>query len=78
MPPLLDPNNIYAANRAGNLSPTVERFPARVYVPNTDSNSVDVIDPVSLKVVEHSRSAASRSTSRRRTTFGTVGPERSR
>ena len=53
MPPLLDPNNIYAANRAGNLSPTVARFPERVYVPNTVSNSVDVIDPVSLKVIDH-------------------------
>jgi YVTN family beta-propeller protein len=53
MPPLLEPDNIYAANRAGNLSPNVARFPERVYVPNTVSNSVDVIDPVSLKVIDH-------------------------
>src|SRR5262249_35204914 len=53
MPPLLDPDNIYAAARAGNLSPTVADFPSRVYVPNTVSNTVDVIDPVSFKVVGH-------------------------
>lgn len=53
MPPLLDPHNIYAADHSGNLSPSVERFPARIYVPNTVSNTVDVIDPVSFKVVGH-------------------------
>jgi YVTN family beta-propeller protein len=53
MPPLLDPNNIYAANRAGNLSASVTRFPERIYVPNTVTNDVDVIDPVSLKVIGH-------------------------
>ena len=53
MPPLLDPHNIYEADRAGRLNPAVERFPARVYVPNTVSNTVDVIDPASFKVVEH-------------------------
>jgi len=53
MPPLLDPNNIYAALRPGNLSPTVAQFPSRVYVPNTVSNTVDVIDPASFKVIDH-------------------------
>jgi len=53
MPPLLDPHNLYEADRAGRLNPAVERFPARVYVPNTVSNTVDVIDPVTFKVVEH-------------------------
>jgi len=53
MPPLLDPHNIYAADRSGNVSETIARFPSRVYVPNTGSNSVDVIDPVSFKVVDH-------------------------
>src|SRR5690242_16707717 len=51
MPPLLDPNNIYAANRAGNVSPNVAKFPQRVYVPNTVSNTVDVIDPATFKVI---------------------------
>ena len=53
MPPILDPGNIYAADRPGNLSPSVARFPSRIYVPNSVSNSVDVIDPVSFKVVDH-------------------------
>jgi YVTN family beta-propeller protein len=53
MPGLLDPDNIYAADRAGNLSPAVARFPARIYVPNTGSDSVDVIDPASFTVIDH-------------------------
>jgi Uncharacterized conserved protein len=53
MPALLDPRNIYAASRPGELSPTVAQFPTRIYVPNSGSNSVDVIDPVSFKIVEH-------------------------
>jgi YVTN family beta-propeller protein len=53
MPAVLDPHNIYAAARPGNLSPNVARFPSRIYVPNSGSNSVDVIDPVSFKVIEH-------------------------
>lgn len=53
MPPLPDSNDIYAADRAGSLSPTVADYPQRVYVPNAVSNTVDVIDPVSFKVVGH-------------------------
>jgi len=53
MPALLDPRNIYAANRPGELSPAVAQFPTRIYVPNSGSNTVDVIDPVSFKIVEH-------------------------
>src|SRR5581483_7477336 len=52
MPPLLDPNNVWAATRPGNLSPVVAKFPARVYVPNTISNTVDVIDPETFKVID--------------------------
>src|SRR5881396_603489 len=52
MPPVLDPNDIYAADRPGNLTPTVRNFPNRVYVPNTESNTVTVIDPASYKVIE--------------------------
>ena len=44
MPPLLDPDDVYAATRPGKLSPVVRRFPARVYVPNGTSGTVDVID----------------------------------
>ncbi|GAC1367338.1 MAG: hypothetical protein NVSMB32_12290 [Actinomycetota bacterium] len=53
MPPVLDPNDIYAANRPGALSPVVKDFPALLYVPNSDANTVDVIDPAAGKVIEH-------------------------
>jgi YVTN family beta-propeller protein len=35
------------------LSPTVASFPNLIYVPNSVSNTVDVIDPVTAKVVNH-------------------------
>jgi len=53
MPPVLDPKDIYAADRPNALSPVVKTFPSLVYVPNSDSNSVDVIDPKTMKVVNH-------------------------
>ncbi|MFF3890450.1 YncE family protein [Streptomyces sp. NPDC001914] len=52
MPPLLDPADVYAADRPGRLSPVVKDFPSRVYVPNTNSNTVSVIDPKTYKVIE--------------------------
>ncbi|WP_406362692.1 hypothetical protein [Streptomyces sp. NBC_01579] len=52
MPPVLDPKDVYAADRAGMMSPVVKNFPARVYVPNTKSNTVSVIDPKTYKVIE--------------------------
>jgi YVTN family beta-propeller protein len=55
MPPVLDPNDIYAADRPNQLSPVVRDFIFRVYVPNTVSNTVDVIDPATYKVVDHFR-----------------------
>jgi YVTN family beta-propeller protein len=45
--------DIYAADRPNNLSPTVKDFPTRVYVPNSDSATVDVIDPATYKIVDH-------------------------
>jgi YVTN family beta-propeller protein len=45
--------NVYAADRAGNLSAVARRARPLVYVPNSDSNSVDVIDQRTFKVVEH-------------------------
>lgn len=51
MPPLLDPRDVYAADRPGKLSPVVRKFPSRVYVPNTNSDTVSVIDPATYKVV---------------------------
>ena len=55
MPPLLDPNDVYSADRAGDLSPVVRGFPARIYVPNSGSNTVDVIDPETHKIIGHFR-----------------------
>ncbi|MFH8982647.1 YncE family protein [Streptomyces varsoviensis] len=52
MPPLLDPHDLYAADRPNALSPVVKDFPSRVYVPNTESDTVSVIDPKTYKVVE--------------------------
>ncbi|MEV4439323.1 YncE family protein [Streptomyces sp. NPDC049577] len=52
MPPLLDPNDLYAADRPNMLSPVVKDFPSRVYVPNTESDTVSVIDPKTYKVIE--------------------------
>ncbi|MBV8295811.1 MAG: beta-propeller fold lactonase family protein [Acidimicrobiia bacterium] len=53
MPPPLAANDVYAADRPGQLSAEVKGFPNLVYVPNSESNSVDVIDPSTFKVVEH-------------------------
>ena len=53
MPPVLNPANLYSEIRAGNLSPAVKGFPARVYVPNSASDTVDVIDPATYKVIDH-------------------------
>lgn len=45
--------DIYAADRPNELSATVKDFPSRVYVPNSESASVDVIDPATYQVVDH-------------------------
>jgi YVTN family beta-propeller protein len=51
IPPLLNPNNVYAADYPGNFSPAVRSDPALVYVPNSLSNTVDVIDQQTFKIV---------------------------
>ena len=43
--------NVYAYDRAGDLSPAVRGDPALVYVPNSMSNSVTVISQRTLKIV---------------------------
>ena len=53
MPPLLDPHNVYSAAAPGKLAEAVKAFPARVYVPNSKSDTVDVIDPATFKIVGH-------------------------
>jgi DNA-binding beta-propeller fold protein YncE len=51
IPPLLSPRNVYAAERPGRLSPVVRHDPALVYVPDSESNRVDVISQRTFKVV---------------------------
>ena len=53
MPPVLDPNNLYAADGPGRLSRVVRGFRPLVYVPNSKSSSVDVIDPETFRIVRH-------------------------
>jgi YVTN family beta-propeller protein len=52
VPPLLDPHDVYAADRPGMLAAAVRDFPPRVYVPNSASNTVSVIDPRTYKVID--------------------------
>jgi YVTN family beta-propeller protein len=47
------PLNVYAADAANALSPVDRRDPALVYVPNSDSNTVDVISQKTFQVVAH-------------------------
>jgi YVTN family beta-propeller protein len=52
VPPPLDPHDVYAADRPGRLAPAVRNFPSRIYVPNSESNTVSVINPNTYKVVD--------------------------
>jgi YVTN family beta-propeller protein len=47
-----DPANLYSETGAGKLSPAVAGALERVYVPNHTANTVTVIDPATLKVVD--------------------------
>jgi len=44
---------VYAADHPGALAATVRHDPARIYVPNSQSATVDVIDQRSAKIVDH-------------------------
>ena len=46
------PVNVYAHTRPTDVSPAVAGVPLRVYVPNSDSASVSVIDPSTMRVVD--------------------------
>lgn len=52
VPPPLDPHDVYAADTPGRLSPVVRNFPDRVYVPNSESNTVSVINPQTHRVID--------------------------
>jgi YVTN family beta-propeller protein len=47
------PANVYAYDGANALSPAVRGVPPRVYVPNSASNTVDVVDQRTFKIVAH-------------------------
>ena len=53
MPAPLEPRDIYAADEPNKLDSVVETFPRRIYVPNSASATVDVIDPATFKIVDH-------------------------
>jgi YVTN family beta-propeller protein len=53
IPALLDRRDVYAAGRPGRLAPWVRGDPPRIYVPNSKSNTVDVIDQRTARVVDH-------------------------
>ena len=52
MPAVADRNNLYREVGANNFSPAVAQALERVYVPNHTANTVSVIDPNSMKVVD--------------------------
>ena len=52
MPPVLDATNLYSETRSGVMSKAVEGALPRVYVPNRSENTVSVIDPATLKVID--------------------------
>src|SRR5438132_9903198 len=45
--------NVYAHTGVGQLSPAVAGVPDRVYVPNSEADTVDVIDPATFRIVDH-------------------------
>jgi DNA-binding beta-propeller fold protein YncE len=53
IPPLLERHDVYAAGRPGLLAPQARHALARVYVPNSQSNTVDVISQKTGKIVDH-------------------------
>jgi YVTN family beta-propeller protein len=58
VPAPLSRRDVYAAGRPGHLAPQTRGALARVYVPNSVSNTVDVIDQRTARVVGHFRTGA--------------------
>jgi len=53
MPPVVDPNNLYSETAGPeHIRPELKDDLVRVYVPNLRGNSVSVIDPAKMKVVD--------------------------
>jgi DNA-binding beta-propeller fold protein YncE len=53
VPKSLSRTNVYAADTPGDLMPAARRARPLIYVPNSQSDSVDEIDPRTFKVVRH-------------------------
>ena len=53
VPALLDAHNVYAADGANQLRGAARFALPRIYVPNSKSDTVDVIDPRTYKIVGH-------------------------
>ena len=47
------PGDVYAHDMPGDMSPAVAGAPNRIYVPNSESDTVDVIDPRTYRVIDH-------------------------
>jgi YVTN family beta-propeller protein len=47
----LDPHDVYAADNPGDFSPVVRHDRPLIYVPNSESNTVDEIDPHTYRIV---------------------------
>jgi YVTN family beta-propeller protein len=58
MPQVLDPHDIYSADRPRNLSPVVRHDRPLVYVPNSLSDTVSVINPRTFRVIATHRVGA--------------------
>ena len=52
MPPVIDASNLYSETRSSVMGKAVEGALPRVYVPNRGENTVSVIDPATLKVID--------------------------
>ncbi|MFI5897520.1 hypothetical protein ACIA5D_46260 [Actinoplanes sp. NPDC051513] len=51
MPPPIDPADVYAADRPGDLAPATAHAKPLVYVPNFGSDTLSVIDPRTYRVI---------------------------
>ena len=52
---LIVKSDVYEHTRAGDMSPAVAGVPTRVYVPNSENDTVSVIDPTTYAVVDEYR-----------------------
>jgi DNA-binding beta-propeller fold protein YncE len=53
IPPLLEAHDVYAADRRGRLAHAASHVPARLYVPNSGSDTVDEISQATGRIVRH-------------------------